>query len=276
MPADITLIMTSAADRTRLFHALHQQGSLALPNAWDVASALIVEAAGAKAVATTSAGVAWSLGSPDGNRLDRDLAVELVARIAKAVEVPVTADIESGFGKDAGEVGATVKAVSAAGASGVNIEDGFEGTVRDVQEQKERLVAAREAAPDLYINARIDVYLRRVGEPEERLQHTLDRARIYLEAGASGIFVPGVTDLDTVGELAKNIQAPLNVLAGPGAPSVGALASAGAARISVGTALAAAAYRTAQKAAEELLAKGTYSGAEDEISYEELNALFRN
>ncbi|GAA3668837.1 hypothetical protein GCM10022267_64430 [Lentzea roselyniae] len=145
MSADITSIMTSSTDRTQLFHALHQPGPLTLPNAWDVASALIVEAAGAKAVATTSAGVAWSLGAPDGDALSRDLAIDLVARIAKAVRVPVTADIESGFGKNADEVGETVRAVSEAGASGVNIEDGHEGSVRDAQEQKERLAAAREA-----------------------------------------------------------------------------------------------------------------------------------
>ncbi|RAS60830.1 2-methylisocitrate lyase-like PEP mutase family enzyme [Lentzea atacamensis] len=268
--------MTSSTDRTQLFHALHQPGPLTLPNAWDVASALIVEAAGAKAVATTSAGVAWSLGAPDGDALSRDLAIDLVARIAKAVRVPVTADIESGFGKNADEVGETVRAVSEAGASGVNIEDGHGGSVRDAQEQKERLAAAREAAPELYINARIDVYLRGVGDPADRLQVTLDRARTYLEAGASGIFVPGVTDLGIVRELANGIDAPLNVLAGPGAPAVGELAGAGAARISVGTALPEIAYAAARKVALEVLTKGTYSSAEGGIEYGELNALFGN
>ncbi|WP_329789427.1 isocitrate lyase/phosphoenolpyruvate mutase family protein [Lentzea sp. DG1S-22] len=267
--------MTSATDRTALFHALHAQGPLVLPNAWDVASALIVEAAGAQAVATTSAGVAWSLGAPDGDALDRDLAIDLVARIVKAVEVPVTADIESGFGEDAAGVAETAKAVEEAGASGVNIEDGRGAALRDVREQKERLQAAREGAPTLYINARVDVFLRGIGEPQERLQHTLDRARVYLEAGASGIFVPGVTDLETVELLARNINAPLNVLAGPGAPAVRELGTAGAARISVGTALASAAYATAKKAAEELLAKGTYDSTGEGLGYAELNALFR-
>lgn len=255
--------MTSATDRTKLFHALHRPGPLALPNAWDVASALIVEAAGAKAVATTSAGVAWSLGAPDGDALDRDLAIALVARIAKAVEVPVTADIESGFGKDAREVGETARAVSEAGASGVNIEDGHKDSLRDVREQADRLRAAREAAPDLFINARTDVYLRGVGEPESRLQHAIDRAQAYLAAGASGIFVPGVTDLKTIRLLAQAIGAPLNVLAGPGAPAVDELATAGAARISVGTALVSAAYATTKKAAEELLTKGTYDSTSE-------------
>ncbi|GHH45925.1 isocitrate lyase/PEP mutase family protein [Lentzea cavernae] len=268
--------MTSAADRTALFHSLHQHGPLALPNAWDVASALIVEAAGAKAVATTSAGVAWSLGAPDGDALDRDLAIDLVARIARAVKIPVTADIESGFGENAEQVGDTARAVTEAGASGVNIEDGHGSGLRDVKEQQERLAAAREAAPDLYINARTDVFLRGVGEPGERLHLALERAQAYLEAGASGIFVPGVTDLATVGELAKAIDAPLNVLAGPGAPAVHELGTAGAARISVGTALASAAYAVARKAAEELLTKGTYDSTSEGLGYGELNALFGN
>jgi 2-methylisocitrate lyase-like PEP mutase family enzyme len=276
VPADITQIMTSTADRTKLFHALHHQGVLALPNAWDVASALIVEAAGAKAVATTSAGVAWSLGAPDGDALSRDLAIDLVARIARAVKVPVTADIESGFGEDAKEVGETARAVSEAGASGVNIEDGHGSGIRDVREQQERFAAAREAAPDLYINARIDVYLSGVGEPEDRLRLTLDRAKAYLEAGVSGIFVPGVYDLGVIRQLADGIDAPLNVLAGPGAPAVDELAAAGATRISVGTALASAAYATARNAAEELLTKGTYDSTGEGLGYGELNALFGN
>ncbi|USX51369.1 isocitrate lyase/phosphoenolpyruvate mutase family protein [Lentzea sp. HUAS12] len=268
--------MTSAPDRTKLFHALHHHGPLALPNAWDVASALIVEAAGAKAVATTSAGVAWSLGAPDGDALDRERAIDLVARIAKAVSVPVSADIESGFGVDAEQVGDTARAVGEAGASGVNIEDGLRGGLRDVAEQQERLAAAREAAPGLYINARTDVFLRGVGEPEDRLRLAVERARAYLEAGASGIFVPGVTDLATVAELAAAIDAPLNVLAGPGAPAVHELGTAGAARISVGTALASAAYAVARTAAEELLTKGTYDSTGDGLEYGELNALFGN
>ncbi|MET8761343.1 isocitrate lyase/phosphoenolpyruvate mutase family protein [Lentzea sp. NPDC004782] len=266
--------MTSSTDRTQLFHALHRPGPLALPNAWDVASALVVEAAGAKAVATTSAGVAWSLGAADGDRLARDRAVDLVARIVRAVGIPVSADIESGFGRTAGEVAETVRAIAGAGASGVNIEDGLGGGLRDVEEQKERYAAAREAAPDLYVNARIDTYLRQIGDPADRLERTLERAASFLEAGASGIFVPGVTDLETVTELAKGISAPLNVLVGPGAPAVGELAKAGVARMSLGSAVAEAAYAVARRAAEELLTRGTYRSVEGGIEYGELNALF--
>ncbi|HUQ60429.1 isocitrate lyase/phosphoenolpyruvate mutase family protein [Lentzea sp.] len=268
--------MTSTADRTELFHALHRPGPLVLPNAWDVASALVVEAAGAKAVATTSAGVAWSLGAPDGDSLQRDRAVDLVARIVKAVGVPVSADIESGFGRTAEEVAETVKAVAEAGASGVNIEDGLDGGVRDASEQAERYAAAREAAPELYINARIDTFLRAVGEPEERLGHALDRAAKYLEAGASGIFVPGVIDLGVAKELAEGIGAPLNVLVWPGAPAVDEFVAAGVARVSLGSGVAEAAYAVARRAAEEMLTLGTYSSVENGIPYGDLNALFKN
>jgi 2-methylisocitrate lyase-like PEP mutase family enzyme len=268
--------MTSTADRTKLFHALHQPGPLALPNAWDVASALIVEAAGAQAVATTSAGVAWSLGAPDGDALERDRAVDLVARIAKVVGVPVTADIESGFGRTADEVAGTARAIVEAGASGVNIEDGLGDGLRDVAEQAERYAAAREAAPELYINARVDTYLRGVGDPAGRLEHTLERAQKYLDAGASGIFVPGVIDLGIVAELAKGIAAPLNVLVWPGAPAVAEFAKAGVARMSLGSGVAEAAYAVARRAAEEMLTKGTYTSVENGIPYGELNALFGN
>ncbi|MGI5505168.1 isocitrate lyase/PEP mutase family protein [Lentzea sp. CA-135723] len=266
--------MTSATDRTELFHSLHRPGPLALANAWDVASALVVEAAGAKAVATTSAGVAWSLGAPDGDALQRERAVDLVARIVAAVRVPVSADIETGFGDTAAEVGETVRAVAEAGASGVNLEDGLGAGQRDVEEQAERYAAAREAAPGIYVNARIDTFLRQVGDPADRLERTLVRAKRFVEAGASGVFVPGVGDIETISALAEGIAVPLNVLVGPGSPAVGELARAGVARVSLGSAVAEAAYAVARRAAEEMLTKGTYGSVEDAIAYGELNALF--
>lgn len=213
------------AARAAAFAALHTPAApLALANAWDVASARIVEASGAPAVATTSAGVAWSLGSPDGDALARDRALDLVARVVAAVSVPVTADIEGGFGADPAAVGETVTGVLDAGAVGINIEDGH----RDPAEQIERLAAARAAADaagvPLYINARVDTYLRGFGEDATRLDDTLARAAAYLREGASGVFVPGVLDPATVAELAKGIDAPLNILLGPGAPNVAASA----------------------------------------------------
>ncbi|MFF3149781.1 isocitrate lyase/phosphoenolpyruvate mutase family protein, partial [Streptomyces sp. NPDC057927] len=213
------------------FRALHIPGRpLVLPNAWDTASARLVEEAGAAAVATTSAGLAWDLGTADGDRLDRDRALGAVARVAAAVRVPVSADIESGYAKDAAGVGDTIRAVLAAGAVGVNIEDalyggegddgegagdGGRGPLRPVAEQAERIAAARAAADaagvPLFINARIDTVLRGAGGVEE----TLERAAAFLAAGADGIFVPGAVDPGTVKSLVAGVEGPLNVLAGP-------------------------------------------------------------
>ena len=266
-----------ASDRATAFHALHRADTaLVLPNAWDVASALLVERAGAAAVATTSAGVAWSLGAPDGDALDRDRAVDVVARIASAVTVPVTADIESGFAPTADGVGDTVRQVVAAGAVGVNIEDGAGPGLRDTAEAAERIAAARAAAGDLFINARVDTYLRSVGEPAGRLAETLARAEAYLAAGANGVFVPGVVDQATIQALVAGIDAPLNVLAGPGAPSTGELSALGVARVSVGGVIALAAYTVADRVAKELLTAGTYTSVGTTLGYGELNALLAN
>ncbi|MEU9147126.1 isocitrate lyase/phosphoenolpyruvate mutase family protein [Streptomyces sp. NPDC048349] len=271
--------MTTNPDLASLaagFTALHTPAQpLALSNAWDVASARIVEAAGAPAVATTSAGVAWSLGSPDGDALARDRALDLVARVAAAVSVPVTADIEGGFGADPAAVAQTVTGVLAAGAVGINIEDG----ARDPAEYAERLAAARSAADSarvpLYINARVDTYLRGLGDPATRLDETLARAAAYLRAGATGIFVPGVTDPATVTELAKGIDAPLNILVGPGAPSVAELGALGVARVSLGSWVAEAAYAVVRRAAEELASTGTYAPLAGSLPYGELNSLLQ-
>jgi len=195
--------MTLADD----FRRLHAEGVLVLPNAWDAASARLVERAGAAAVATTSGAVAWSLGVPDGDRLPLELLAGAVERIAAAVAVPVTADVESG-GPDVAE---TVRAVLAAGAVGINIEDGGGA----VELHRDRVAAAREAGGrDLFVNARIDVYLFGIGDPEGRAAETISRAGVYAEAGADGIFVPGVTDLDLLRTLVAEIPLPVNVLTG--------------------------------------------------------------
>ncbi|GAB2904234.1 isocitrate lyase/PEP mutase family protein [Streptomyces mayteni] len=272
------------AARARLLHDLHRgEEPLVLPNAWDVASARLVAGAGARAVATTSSGVAWSLGTPDGDRLDRRLAVDLVARIAAAVTVPVTADIEAGFASDAAGVGETVRLVIEAGAAGVNIEDTHHrGTdpLRPVAEQAARLAAARAAGEatgvPVFVNARVDVFLgAAAGRPrDESLRETVERGLAYLDAGADGIFVPGVTDPGTIAALAAELPAPLNVMTGPGAPPVAELAAAGAARISVGSGLAQAAYALVERAAGELLGTGTYAGLDSgDLSFGRLNAL---
>ncbi|MEU9478214.1 isocitrate lyase/phosphoenolpyruvate mutase family protein [Streptomyces sp. NPDC048191] len=259
------------------FHALHVPGRpLVLPNAWDAVSAAVVAQAGAAAVATTSAGLAWALGAADGDRLDRDRALEAVARITAVVSVPVSADIEAGYAPDPAGVGDTVRAVLAAGAVGVNIEDArhAEGEpLRPVAEQAERIAAAREAADavgvPLFVNARIDTFLRGAGGVDV----TLERAAAFRAAGADGIFVPGAVDPGTVKELVAGVDGPVNVMVFPGAPSVADLAALGVARISAGAGLAQAAHALVRRATRELLETGTYGALADGYDYGELNSL---
>jgi 2-methylisocitrate lyase-like PEP mutase family enzyme len=271
--------MSDQRSRAELFRSLHVPSDpIVLVNVWDVASARIVEAAGARAVATTSAGVAWSLGAPDGDVLGRELATELVGRVAGAVSVPVTADIESGFGTTPERVAETVRAVLAAGAVGVNLEDTAPGGgqgLREVADQSARLAAARAVADQvgvpLYVNARVDTFLRGAGG----LPETLDRAAAYLRAGADGIFVPGVVDPETVAALVAGIPAPVNILAGPGAPTVPDLAKLGVARVSLGSAVAEAAYAVVRRAAEEAYGSGGYDALAGALDYGAVNELMR-
>ncbi|MEU1288763.1 isocitrate lyase/phosphoenolpyruvate mutase family protein [Kitasatospora sp. NPDC005856] len=268
------LPMATLLDLAQTFRSLHVPGTpLILPNAWDGASARVVAEAGARAIATTSAGVAWSLGHGDGDHLTRDQALGALARITAAVDVPVTADIERGYATDPDGVAETVRGVLAAGAVGINLED----TLRPVAEQTERIAAARRAADEtgvpLFINARIDTHRLPPGDRTTWLDETLTRARAYATAGADGIFVLGTPDAETVRTLVGSQSLPVNVLAGPGALPVSELAEAGAARISAGSSIAEAAYGLARRAARELLEKGTTTTLEGGFDYATLNAL---
>ncbi|MFC7534036.1 isocitrate lyase/phosphoenolpyruvate mutase family protein [Actinoplanes sp. GCM10030250] len=252
-------------DKARIFRALHDRTPLVLPNAWDAASAALIARAGAPAIATTSGGVAWSLGRPDGQVLGRDEMTAAVRRIAAAVDVPVTADIEHGYDDVAG----AIRAIAGAGAAGVNIEDTVAGSLRPVGEQAARLREARDADADVVINARTDVFLFGLGG----LDDVLERAAAYAEAGADCLFVPGLLDLGTLTELVKSSPLPINAMAGPGGPTVAELAATGVRRISVGTAIAQAAYGLAERAAREILEAGTFRALEGGAAYPELNAL---
>ncbi|MFI9586281.1 isocitrate lyase/phosphoenolpyruvate mutase family protein [Streptomyces sp. NPDC052236] len=266
--------MTDLTELARRFHSLHTADRpLVLPNAWDTAGARIIADTGAAAIATTSAGVAWDLGAADGDRLDRGAALDRLARICSAVDIPVTADIEGGYAETADGVADTIRAVLAAGAVGVNIEDG----IRPADEHTARIAVARAAADatdvPLFVNARIDVFLAGIGAEPDRLKETLKRAAACIAAGADGIFVPGVVDPRTVEALAHGIDAPLNVMAGPGAPDTAELARLGAARVSVGSQIAQAAHALVREAARELLTSGTYTALSGGYDYLELNAL---
>jgi 2-methylisocitrate lyase-like PEP mutase family enzyme len=264
------------------FRRLHDGSRvLVLPNAWDAASARIFEEAGFAAVGTTSAGIAWSLGYPDGEKVTKGEMVEATRRIARSVDVPVTADIEGGYGRTADEVFLTVEAVILASAIGVNLEDGTGDPgepLRNLPEQVERIRAVREAASsagvEIVLNARTDVYLLAVGEEHERLAHAVERANTYREAGADCLFVPGVGDPETVGVLSREIAGPLNVLAGPSTPPVAELEALGVARLSVGPGPARAALGLMRRIAEELRGTGTYTTLTDNaIPYAEIDEL---
>ncbi len=276
------MVQKAQQAKAKSLRSLHDSTEvLILPNAWDAGSAAVIAAAGARAIATTSGGVAWSLGRTDGHGLTRAEMVEHVRRIVSAVDAPVSADVEGGYGPAPQDVAETVEAVVAAGAVGVNIEDSRApgGPLFDAHEQAERLRAARAAAeraelPDLVINARTDVFLFGVGDPEGRLDNVLARAVAYAEAGADGLFVPGLVDLDTLATLAKATSLPINVMASPGAPSVAEFEAAGVRRVSLGTALPQATYALASRAATEMLTKGTYSALDDALDYGTLNGFF--
>jgi 2-methylisocitrate lyase-like PEP mutase family enzyme len=254
------------------FAAMHKPGDpLLLPNAWDAGSASVIAAAGASAIATTSSGVAWSLGLRDGvpgggpsGGLDADVVAAVIARIVAAVKVPVSADIEAGYA----DVAQTVAAVTAAGAVGINLEDRASARVlRTPAEQADQIAAARLASPSVWINARTDVYLGGSAD----LAEVLDRSAAYAAAGANSLFVPGLLDLDALAEIAAG-PLPVAAMVWPGAPGVAELAAAGVARISLGSSIAQAAYAVAARAATEMLTAGTYDASADGIDYGTMNA----
>jgi 2-methylisocitrate lyase-like PEP mutase family enzyme len=248
--------------QARAFHALHQGRPLVLPNAWDAGSARIIEHAGASAIATTSAGISWTAGVGDGQHLTRNEMLEALTRIVRAVRVPVTADMEGAYGDSDEDVTETIRGLVWAGAVGVNLEDSGNGgdPLLDLETQVRRLQVARatavETGIDVFINARTDVYLLSVGPASERLEETVRRANAYLQAGANGVFVPGVVDAVTLAQLVKRISGPLNVMAVSGSPSLPDLEAMGVARVSLGSTLAQAAYSVTQLIAQEAFAGG--------------------
>ncbi len=255
--------------------ALHDGQGFILPNAWDAGSARILERAGFPAIATTSAGIAWSCGVPDGRALDRDTMLAHLDRIVAAVGVPVTADLESGYGNTADEVGQTIARAVDTGAVGANLEDAVDGRLFDIDEAAERIMAARAAAPSgsFVLNARTDTYF--VGTGRDMFTETVERAKLYIDAGADCIFVPGVADSDTIRRIAAAVPGPLNIVAGLAntidAPT---LFSLGVKRVSLGGSLARAALSTLERAARELHDSGTLGFLDGAISYANVQRLF--
>jgi len=246
----------SRTERHAAFVKLHERSELLrLPNAWDAASAKIVVHAGAKAVATTSSGVANALGYPDGNKLPLDMAVAAVSRVVKAVEVPVSADIEEGFGDTPEQAADSTAQFVKAGAVGINIEDGVKPP--ELLAAKIEAIRARLGGEPLYINARVDVWLRGHADP---LAEALRRAELYLKAGASGIFVPAIAKPDDIRAVCMGVAAPINVLLWPALPAPSELFELGVARLSAGGRITAAALGATLKAASSFLSDDEYAG----------------
>ena len=244
------------AEQFRRLH--HGPKTLLLPNAWDVASARILEEAGHPAIATTSAGIAYSLGYADGERISRDEMLSVVGRIARAVRVPVTADLEAGYGTTPEAIGDTVKAAIEAGAIGMNLEDlAGEDSLVALPLQIEKIRAVREAGSSagvpFVLNARTDVFLAAIGPEESRFEQTVERLRAYVKAGADCVFAPGVTDLATIARLVKAVEAPLNILAVAACPPMAELEKAGVARVSTGSGIMRAAMGLVQRVAKEMI-----------------------
>jgi 2-methylisocitrate lyase-like PEP mutase family enzyme len=263
-------------DSARAFRALHQSGLLILPNAWDAGSARIVEHAGAKAIATSSAAVAWANGYPDGEALPPDVLLSTVRAIARVVSIPVSADVEAGYTSDPATAGAFAARVVDAGAVGVNVEDGNGGP--DLLATKIECMkdAASKAGIDLWINARVDVYLRRLEEGDAAYEESVRRARRYRDAGADSIFVPAVIEEELIARLVRDVVLPLNVLAWPGLPAAGRLAELGVRRLSAGSGIAKVVVNKAYGLAQEFLAEGRAEPFnEGTLNNPEINRLMR-
>ena len=265
-------MMTSTASR---FFELHTQPSaLVLPNAWDAASAALFQRAGAPAIATSSAALAWSLGYADGSTLPRHELLAAIARMQRVVTVPLSVDLEDGYSSTATEVADLVAEVAKMGVAGINLEDGAQAP----ELLAEKIAGCRQAlaGTPLFINARTDVYLRGLATGTEASALTLQRARVYQAAGADGLFVPGLCSIEDTAFVAANIAMPVNLMLLPGMPSMPALLAAGARRFTAGPANFLAAYGHTVSATRALLETQHGAGlfADTALGYEEMNALF--
>lgn len=274
--------MQNQAKQAQAFLSLHQQQhAFVMPNAWDAGSAKMLAVAGFKAIATTSAGIAFSLGRPDSaNAVSRDEMLHAIQGIIQAVDLPVSVDLEAGFGSQPEVVAETIQLAIKAGAVGGNIED-FTGdkqqSLFDRTLAHDRIQAARLAASNLQLpfilTARTDCYL--VGYPKP-FAEAVERAQLYCEAGADCVFVPGITDLNIIEQLVKQVPKPLTVVVGlKGSPfTVQQLADVGVRRITIGGSLARATYALIRKAAHEMITQGQFSYAEEQIPDGELCEFF--
>ncbi len=272
--------LTLLRDKAERFQTLHRYPDiLVIANAWDVASALLLEGAGFPAVATTSAGIGYAYGYPIGEAMPLPEMLETLARISGRLSVPLSADMEAGYGETPEQVAETTRLTLEAGAVGINIEDRtyrLEHPLIETTLAAERIRAAREAADGtgvpMVINARTDGYLLG-GRGSAVFDDTVRRANAYREAGADCLFVPGVSDADVIGRLVQEVDGPINVLPVSGCPDVAALAALGVRRVTIGATFARFAYSALVRAADELKSVGTYSYSDDIATHAEMNRL---
>ena len=264
-------------NRTRIFRDLHSNPGklLILPNVWDAGGARIVESLGAKAVATTSAGVAWSKGYPDGNNMPPRLLADLAGEIVKTVKVPVSIDFEAGYSDKPAVVVENLKPIVAAGISGINIEDGTDEPALLAKKIEAIKKMASLAGVDVFVNARTDVYLQDLVVDDKKVRETLDRAATYQEAGADGLFVPGLTETAHIAEITKGTGLPINLMSSSELPKMDGLAKLNVRRLSAGTAIAQIAYKHVARLAENFLKEGDCEVFnEDAMQYSQLQNLF--
>jgi 2-methylisocitrate lyase-like PEP mutase family enzyme len=269
-------------ERAERFRALHDRRRvLLLPNAWDAGSARVFTELAFDAIATTSGGVAWSLGYADGEQAPRAEVLKAVERIVRVTPLPVSVDFEAGYGESPEAVAASVRAVIDAGATGINLEDGIrhEG-LRDIDDAARRIAAAQDAARGagvpIVINARVDTWI--VGgdaSETERVDETLRRSRVYLAAGADCIYPLGVARPAVIARLCAQIDAPVNIAARPGLPGLVELGRLGVARVSTATRLATRALSAAREAAQRLRG-GRFDDLEAAFGYDDMQRLFRH
>lgn len=272
--------MERVREQARAFLALHHGNApLVLPNAWDAATARLVEAAGFPALATTSSGIAHSRGYPDGNRIGRAEMLVEVGRIARAVAVPVSADLETGYGATPEEVAETVRLAIEAGVVGANLEDGTHDPDLPLfppEVTAERIRTVRDLTDGLgvefVVNARTDPFL--IGRTgPDAFADAVTRGNRYLEAGARCVFVPGVADRETIAALVRAIDGPVNVLASERTPPIAVLAELGVARVSLGGGLARAALAFVRRSVEALRDGGEFGFLRSAIPHTEMDRL---
>lgn len=278
------MISEQLVAKAERFCALHKgQNTMILPNAWDVISAKMFEECGCKAIGTTSAGIAMSLGYPDGQEIPFETMLSVIKNMVNSVDVPVSADIESGYCKTTKEILHTIDQVISAGVVGINLEDGtgdINSPIYDPILQQEKISAIREHCDSigfpLFINARTDIFWLNLGEPESRIDEAIHRVKLYEEAGADCVFVPALKDKEEIQKLRKAVNCPINLLAVPGLPSLQELSEIEIERVSTGSSPFRASVSLLKQIGDEIVNQRTFNKMIDDVlSYGEVSGLVK-